>query len=200
MYIKVEKEYFEDGRLVITYRDNNGKPRLEDVLEWGFDPDGVGFIVEEVATLTVEELQKLLKEPEPEPEGIAAIPSQWPRIWEQIKQEKMYLRTYLKKDHPMLIKGQQLVLLFESQFYCEGVYKNRILIEHLIEQVVGQRVTVVCRSEIEGKFEYIPPSLQEEIKILGELMENIVVKNAESAQAVCDAIDAIALLDGKRCI
>jgi len=64
MYIKCEKEYCKDGKLKITYRDKDGKIRLEDEIEWGEDPDGVGHITEDINILKLEEFHKLLRAPE----------------------------------------------------------------------------------------------------------------------------------------
>ena len=104
------------------------------------------------------------------PAAPGEIKEKWPRVMEEIKNRKKTLHAFLTECEPGEIKGDQLALIFKNgyTFHKEKAEEpaNRKLLEEVLEQICGIKITPRCVMENETCAEQEDP-VQKAIDLFG---------------------------------
>lgn len=104
------------------------------------------------------------------PAATGDIKGQWPQVMDEIRNRKKTLHAFLTECEPGEIKEEQLALIFKSgyTFHKEKVEEpgNRKLLEEVLEQVYGIKLTPLCVLENESTADTFDP-VQKAIDLFG---------------------------------
>ncbi|HTL39696.1 MAG TPA: DNA polymerase III subunit gamma/tau [Methylomirabilota bacterium] len=77
-------------------------------------------------------------------EYLALVIQHWPQILEKIKDYNHSLISSLKLAEPKAVEGKELILVFPYKFHKDAIdaRKNRIIVDQVIEDVVGIKLMV----------------------------------------------------------
>jgi DNA polymerase-3 subunit gamma/tau len=78
------------------------------------------------------------------PELLSQVVAAWPQILSKIKDYNHSLLSSLKLAIPAAVNGNQLILVFPYKFHKDAIdaRKNRLVVDQVIEEVLGQKLFV----------------------------------------------------------
>ncbi len=113
--------------------------------------------------------------------GLEAVLAKWPQVIEKIREYNHSLVASLKLATPVALEGRNIILLFTYKFHKDAIEtrKNRIVVDQVLEEVMGDRLLVkpIMNTEWKGdvaeKIEPVanPNAMEAALKIMGGQVE-----------------------------
>lgn len=131
---------------------------------------------EQIASPSLAEPEPSGKDTENKPDLLNQVKKNWPEILIKIKDYNHSLISSLKLAEPIEVRDKELILVFPYKFHKDAIEarKNRIIVDQVIEDVLGLKIMVkpVLKKEYKAD-EFKDDTLVESaLKIMGGQKEN----------------------------
>ncbi|MDR0676549.1 MAG: DNA polymerase III subunit gamma/tau [Elusimicrobiota bacterium] len=72
----------------------------------------------------------------------------WEEFLSKIGKQKMILTRYLEEIKGIEVSGNKIIFLFENKLFCEGVEKNKEIIENILQELMNKKISIAAKIKI----------------------------------------------------